>query len=63
MSTVKQEQHPAFHVHDRHPMLHGLPVLVLCLAFLVAFLFSVVPGVSSLLGHAERPQQASDLGS
>jgi hypothetical protein len=62
MSTVMKQQHPAFHVHDRHPMLHGLPVLLLCLAFLVAFLFSVVPGVGSLLGHAEPPQQAGDLG-
>jgi hypothetical protein len=50
MPTVIHQAHPLFQVHDRHPLLHGLPVVLLCLAFMLAFLYSVLPEVAGLLG-------------
>jgi len=33
--------HPVFRVRARHPLLRGLPVILLALAFLVAFLVTM----------------------
>ncbi len=63
MPTAMNRSQPAFHLHDRHPLLHGLPLLLLCLAFLLGFLFSVIPEVSQLLEPPAPPPQASGLGS
>jgi len=38
MPMVLRQSHPVFHVHDRHPLLKGLPVIALFLAFILAFL-------------------------
>lgn len=59
MPTVIQHAHPVFQVHDRHPALHGLPVVLLCLAFVVAFLLSVMPGVVDLLAPPALQAPAS----
>ena len=55
MPTVMRSPHPSFRVHDRHPALHGLAWLVLCLVVVVAFLASVMPGA---LGPAPSPDGA-----
>jgi len=61
MPTVMHQSHPLFHVHDRHPLLHGLPVVLLCLAFVLAFLFSVMPGVVGLLDPAASQEATPGL--
>lgn len=33
--------HPVFRVHNRHPLLRGLPVVLLFLAFLIAFVVTM----------------------
>jgi hypothetical protein len=38
------QTHPQFQIHDRHPALHGLAVLILALGFVAAFLATVTPG-------------------
>lgn len=48
MPTVINQLHPFLRIHDRHPMLHGLFWLALCLLLLLAFLMSVMPGVWAL---------------
>jgi len=48
MATVTKQPHPSFRVHDRHPALHGLTWLILCLVAVLAFLASVVPGAHGL---------------
>jgi len=60
MPTVMQRPHPMFHVHDRHPALHSLPVVLLSLAFVVAFLLSVIPGVVELLNPPAPQAEAAD---
>jgi len=45
MPNVIRQPRPMFRVHDAHPMLHGLAVLIVCAAFLTAFFLSVLPGV------------------
>jgi hypothetical protein len=61
MPTVMQHPHPMFHVHDRHPALHSLPVVLLSLAFVVAFILSVMPGVVDLLNPPAPQAQASTV--
>jgi hypothetical protein len=55
MATVMRPSHPSFRIHDRHPLLHGLTWLILCLVVVVAFLASVMPGA---LGPAPSPDGA-----
>jgi hypothetical protein len=50
MPDVIRPPHPMFHVHDPHPLLHGLVVLVICALFVVAFVVSIMPGA---LGHSD----------
>ena len=42
MPKTMNQPHPQFQVHDRHPALRGVAVLILGLVFVVAFLASVV---------------------
>jgi hypothetical protein len=35
---------PQFQLHDRHPALHGVAVLILALLFVAAFLATMAPG-------------------
>jgi hypothetical protein len=44
MAQELRQPHPLFHVHDPHPVLHGLGVLLICAMFVVAFVVSIVPG-------------------
>jgi len=59
MPTVMQHPDPMFHVHDRHPALHSIPVVLLSLAFVVAFMLSVMPGVIELLNPPAPQAQAA----
>ncbi len=59
MPTVMRSPHPSFRVHDRHPALHGLAWLVLCLVVLLAFLATVVPGAPGLAPSPDGAGQAA----
>jgi hypothetical protein len=56
---ITMTSHPVFRVHDRHPLLHGLPVILLCLAFIIAFLASVMPAALTLLSNPGQVQQGA----
>lgn len=49
MPTVMNHPDLLLRVHDRHPMLHGLSWLLLCLLLLAAFVLAVVPGAWTLM--------------
>ena len=49
MPTVMNHPDLLLRVHDRHPMLHGLSWLLLCLLLLAAFLLAVMPGAWTLM--------------
>ena len=61
MPMVLRRSHLAFHVHDRHPLLKGLPLVVLCLAFIIAFMASVMAETRAPLssGEVERPSSGA----
>lgn len=61
MSTVLKSSHPSFPVHDRHPALHGLAWLVLCLVVLLAFLATVVPGAYGMAPSPDGAERAAPL--
>jgi hypothetical protein len=54
---ITMTSHPVFRVHDRHPLLHGLPVILLCLAFIIAFISSVMPAALELLSSPGQTEQ------
>jgi hypothetical protein len=45
MPNVIHQSQPMFRVHDQHPMLRGLAVLLAAALFLAVFFLSVMPGV------------------
>ena len=51
--------HPVFRVHDRHPLLRGLPLILLCLAFVIAFLASVMPAALTSLSSPGQTAQSA----
>jgi hypothetical protein len=61
MPTVMRSSHPSFRIHDRHPALHGLSWLVLCLVLVMAFLASVMPGVQVPAPSRDGAERAGQL--
>jgi len=61
MATVLKPSHPSFPVHDRHPALHGLAWLILCLVVVVAFLATVIPGAHGLAPSPDGVERAALL--